>query len=257
MSPSPLAEALWRARGDGTTIAADATGKPDNVDAAYALQAEGAHLAGPRAGWKMGATSAQIQGLLDLDAPFYAPLFVPFVHDSGAAFTVSPAHAAGVEAEFAVYLGRDLPPRGAAYSRDDVAAAVAAVAPAIEVAGSRVPNWRTKPKGMMLIADDGCNVAFAAGAKVTDWRGFDLATHEVRLTFGGEERARGTGAAVMGHPLEALAWLANQLSAAGETLRAGEVVTTGTCTGFQPVAPGDAVAADFGALGRVEVRFSV
>ncbi len=256
MSASPLAVALWRARRDGATIAGDAAGKPDSVAGAYALQAEVAALGGRRAGWKMGATSEHIQGLLDLAAPFYAPVFAPFVFDNGAALAVAQAHAAGVEAEFAVYMGRDLAPRAAPYGRDEVAGAVAALAPAIEVAGSRVPGWRTEPQGLMLIADDGCNVAFAAGARVADWRGFDLAAHEVRVSFGGEERASGSGAAVMGHPMEALTWLANQLSAAGETLRAGEVVTTGTCTGFLPIEPGDAVVADFGDLGRVELSFT-
>lgn len=256
MSASPLAQALWRARGEGTTIAADAAGKPASLEAAYALQAEVAGLSGPRAGWKIGGTSGPVQKILGLKAPFYAPLFASAVHGNGAAFTVSPVQGAGVEGEFAVTIGEDLGPRAAPYSRDDVAAAVASVAPAIEVAASRVPDWQTIPAALMLIADDGANFAFVPGTETADWRGLDLAAHEVRMFFGGVERAQGTGANVMGHPFEALAWLANQLSAVGETLRAGDIVTTGTCTGFHPVAPGDSVTADFGTLGRVEVSFT-
>jgi 2-keto-4-pentenoate hydratase len=256
MSPSPLAEALWRARGTGTLIAADAGGKPGTVEAAYALQAEVAALEGPRIGWKIGATSAAVQERLGFDVPFYAPLFAPFVAGNGAALSIVLVHGVGMESEFAVTMGRDLAPRAAPYSRDEVAEAVVELAPAIEVVGCRVPGWPADPEPLMIIADDGCNLAFVAGARAADWRSLDLPAHAVRVTIGGEERASGTGADVMGHPLEALAWLANQLSAAGETLRAGEVVTTGTATGFTPVAPGDTVVADFGSLGRVEVSFT-
>ena len=64
------------------------------------------------------------------------------------------------------------------------------------------------------------------------------------------------GANVLGDPRTALAWLANELSALGVTLAAGQTVTTGTCVTPMAIAPGDTVEADFGALGRMGCRFA-
>ncbi len=74
-------------------------------------------------------------------------------------------------------------------------------------------------------------------------------------TGDGEAVADGVGANALGDPLNVLEWTANHLSALGDGIRAGEVVSTGTCTGLTPIAPGETLVADFGDLGRVEVRF--
>ena len=82
----------------------------------------------------------------------------------------------------------------------------------------------------------------------------ELSGHECSLVINGEERARGDGARALGDPLNVLVWLANHLARRGITLEAGEVVTTGTCTGLEHVYAGDVIVGDFGALGRVEVE---
>jgi 2-keto-4-pentenoate hydratase len=86
-------------------------------------------------------------------------------------------------------------------------------------------------------------------------RGLDLKTHPVAVTINGALRGTGTGARALGDPMNVLLWLANQQSAAGRGLKSGEIVSTGTCTGLDPVRPGDRVQADFGDLGRVEIFF--
>jgi 2-keto-4-pentenoate hydratase len=162
----------------------------------------------------------------------------------------------GVEAEFAVLLGAELPARPEAYDRDSVAAAVAAVCPAIEIAGSRLVDGMAKPDPMMIVADGGSNIGFVQGEPHAGWAGLDLAAQEVTLFINGEQSASGNGGLVMGHPLDAVAWLANELSRDGRGLNVGDVITTGSCTGLTPVRPGDTAVADFGELGTVQARFS-
>ena len=111
-----------------------------------------------------------------------------------------------------------------------------------------------------LIADNACAHDFVLGPEVAgDWRASDLAKHRVTARVegsSGESVCEGLGANVLGDPRIALTWLANELSAIGETLRAGQVVTTGTCIVPAAIAPGDRVDADFGAFGRVSLRFA-
>jgi 2-keto-4-pentenoate hydratase len=111
-----------------------------------------------------------------------------------------------------------------------------------------------------LIADNACAHEFVLGPVAAgDWRSVDLAAHTVSARTErptGTDEHEGTGANVLGDPRVALTWLANELSRIGETLRAGQVVTTGTCVVPLPIAPGDRVEADYGALGRVGLRLA-
>jgi 2-keto-4-pentenoate hydratase len=106
-----------------------------------------------------------------------------------------------------------------------------------------------------LVADNGAHGAFVCGSGTTDWRGLDLPNHKITLYVDGQETASGTGVRVLGNPLVALTWLANDRAKRGESLTAGQIVTTGTCVGFNKVGPTAAVVADHGSLGRVELRF--
>jgi 2-keto-4-pentenoate hydratase len=157
------------------------------------------------------------------------------------------------EAEFAFRMGRDLPPRPQPYSVDEVLAAVATLHPAIEVPDSRFDDF-TIVGAPQLIADNACAHQFVLGpAAETDWRALDLVEHRA-IGAAGELTREGKGASVLGDPRVALAWLANELSGLGLTLKAGEVVTTGTCLVPLPIQPGIDVSMDFGALGRVTAR---
>jgi 2-keto-4-pentenoate hydratase len=159
------------------------------------------------------------------------------------------------EAEFAFRMAKDLPPRASRYATEEVMAAVGTLHLAIEVPDSRYRDF-AQAGAPQLTADDSCACFFVLGDEVSDWRGVDLAAHPVVGHRNGAVAERGSGANVLGDPRVALAWLANDRATRGDGLKAGQIVTTGTCVRPMPIAPGDQVVADFGALGRVRVQFS-
>ncbi len=223
---------------------------------ALAVQHAIAALSGyPSRGFKVGSTSLEAQRILGTDEPGAGILLAPYVFDSPARIAIVPEHTPAVEAEFALRLGRDLPARSAPYTLADVADAVDAVAGAIEVVGSRFVGGLAGQGRLLTTADCSANIAFVVGKWHPGFPLADLPDHGVAMYVGGAARGSGTGRRALGGPLNVLLWLANKQSAAGRGLQAGEVVSTGTCTGLDAVAPGDSVRADFGILGAVEIAF--
>jgi 2-keto-4-pentenoate hydratase len=252
-----LAEALWKARTDGEVIAVDGARAPATAAAAYEVQAAMIELAGLEpVGWKLGATTVVAQDLLAIDQPFIGPLFAPHCHGNGAEVALVAAHCPGLESEFLVGLGADLPAREQPYQANEVAAAVDFVAPAFEIVGARFEGGM-KGNGLLVIADGGGNAAIVQGAPVRDWQRFDLAAQTARLSINGTETASGSGSAlIFGDPIAAVAWLANQPQIAPGGLKRGDLVMTGTCTDLTPLKAGDRASADFGELGEVHARFT-
>jgi 2-keto-4-pentenoate hydratase len=159
-----------------------------------------------------------------------------------------------IEAEFGFRMARDLPPVSKPRQREEVASAVEGVIPGIEIVDSRFDSWTTIG-ALSLTADQACNAAWVRGRLLDDWEGIDLAAQPVRLTVNGRVLREGTGGAVLGHPLNALLWLANMLSSRGLGLKAGQYVTTGVTTEVYMAERGDAIAADFGPVGTAELIF--
>jgi 2-keto-4-pentenoate hydratase len=222
----------------------------------YAVQALlNQRSAFPLFGWKIAATSKAGQTHLGIDGPLAGRLLQERVYEMEREVPLGNNHMKVVEAEFAFRMGRDLPPRPAPYRVDEVLAEVATLHPAIEVPDSRFDEF-SKVGAAQLIADDACAHYFTLGpAAPDDWRAMNLVEHAVLGTVAGGLQREGKGANVLGDPREALLWLVNELSGLGITLRQGEVVTTGTCLIPLPVKARDRVTADFGKLGKVEVRF--
>ena len=248
-----LAALLWEARRLGVVVDAAACELPRTPAEAYAIQDEIVALSGhARCGYKVGSTSVEAQRLLGTDEPGAGVLLAPYVYDSPARVKLTPAHMPAVEGEFAFRMARDLPPRASAYTLAEVDAAVESVAGAIEVVGTRFAGGLAGKGRLLTTADCGVNIALAVG-RWTRWDARDLRAHRVTMTINGTPRGEGTGSRALGDPLNVLLWLANHQSAAGRGLRAGEIVSTGTCTGLDPVHAGDIALADFGALGTVEV----
>jgi 2-keto-4-pentenoate hydratase len=251
---SELAKRLWEARLTGAAVDPATVPLPTTAAEAYAIQWEIVALSGlPTVGFKIGSTSLEAQRLLGTDEPGSAALMAPFVHASPATVEVSPLHGGAVEGEIAFRLATPLPARAAPYVRDEVAAAVGAVAGAIELVGTRFAGGLAGKGRLLTTADGGVNIALVTGPWQTDWRHLDLPAHPVRMLVNGERKGHGTGSRALGDPMNVLVWLANQQSKAGRGLPAGAIVSTGTCTGLDPVAPGDVAVAEFGSLGRVEL----
>jgi 2-keto-4-pentenoate hydratase len=106
-----------------------------------------------------------------------------------------------------------------------------------------------------LIADNACHGAWVKGALLTNWRTIELASQRVQLLVNGNVASTGSGAAVLGHPLNALEWLVSKLASRGIGLKAGEYITTGVTTDTYLASAGDHVRADFGVVGAVELAF--
>jgi 2-keto-4-pentenoate hydratase len=231
--------------------------RPADRAAGYEIQAcLEDRSARPLFGWKIAATSAAGQRHIGVDGPLAGRLLAERVYPDGAMLPFGANAMRVVEAEFAFRMGRDLAPRAAPYALPEVMDAVADLHLAIEIPDSRFVDFATAG-GPQLIADNACAHDFVLGpAAARHWRALDLASHQVLGTVAGKLERQGIGSNVLGDPRLALTWLANELSGIGVTLAAGEVVTTGTCLVPMPVAPGDHVIADYGALGRMAMRFA-
>ncbi|MGI9510023.1 MAG: 2-keto-4-pentenoate hydratase [Geminicoccaceae bacterium] len=247
-------QALAEARRERKPLDELPGGLPADEAAAYAIQRQAIDAyGGKRAGYKIGATSPEAQEMLKTDHPFRAPLFAADCHDEGASLGVPGYGLIGLEPEFALRLASDLPAREAPYTLDEVRAAVATVHPAFEIIGLRLPTELFK-NAIIVTADFGANVGFVPGAAVSDWQSHDMAATPVRAMIDGEEVASGSGVKVLGHPLNALLWLANDLKSSGEGLSAGDWISTGTCAGVVPIAAGQRAVADFGPFGKVSLE---
>ncbi len=252
-----LANLLWKARTFGGLVPAETASGIDSIGAAYGVQRKvEALVAMPRYGWKVGATSEEAQRALDIEGPATAPMFAPTSFQSPADVAVFPGQSASVESEFAFRFARDLPKRAEPYSLDEVVDAVDAVLPAIEIVGGRFEGGFGRLGPIRLIADMVAHTAFVSGQETADWRGIDLKSHSITLFRNGEKVGEGTGSRVLGDPLLVLHWTANHLLSRGESIEAGQIVTTGTCTGITPVTEDDVFIADFGTLGKVEVKIA-
>jgi len=253
-----LAARLWQARQAGTVVDPAGIVVPKDLTEAYAVQDEIVAISGAAMrGFKVGSTSAEAQRVLGTTEPGAGAMLSPYVHASPASIPITPAHTPAVEGEFAFLLGGDLPPRPAPYTMEEVAAAIAAVAGAIEVVGTRFAGGLAGKGRALVPADCGANIAFVGGAWQRDWRALDLKAHRVTMSINGTARGSGTGSRALGDPLNVMLWLANRQSEVGRGLAAGEIVSSGTCTGLDPVAPGDRVRADFGSLGTVDILFEL
>jgi 2-keto-4-pentenoate hydratase len=201
------------------------------------------------AGYKIGLTSKRMQEMCGLDSPVAGVVLADRVHASGVTLNAPSYGRLGLEFEIAVRLKRDLVPHGVP-SLAEVAAAVEAVCPAIEIIDDRHADYRALDV-LSLIADNSWNAGIVRGEFVRDWP--DLAAIEGVVSVDGEAIDRGWGRDVLGHPFHPVAWLATHLATQGTRLHAGDIVMTGSVvtTKFpdRPLAYRFAVAG----LGAVEV----
>jgi 2-keto-4-pentenoate hydratase len=230
--------------------------QPQTIEEAYAVQDAIVEMSGRTAcGWKVGCTSRQTQTLLGADQPIAGRVFKDRMHKCPAVLAGIRDDMPLVEAEFAFTFATDLPREGAPFDRETVLAAVGQLLPAFELVESRLENW-SAPKLLEVIADNASHGALALGDAIEHWRELNLPEVGVTLRVGEQIIAEGKGDRVLGNPVEALVWLANFAARRGLDVRAGEVVTTGTCIGAPTVPLGVPIVADFAGLGSITLMLS-
>jgi 2-keto-4-pentenoate hydratase len=210
----------------------------------------------PLFGWKIAATSTAGQAHIGVEGPLAGRILAEHVIVNGSECRLDGNLMRVAELEFAFRMSEDIRPRAVPYTVAEVMERVATLHPAIEIPDSRLAAFE-RAGAAQLIADNACAHDFVLGAACPPhWRTVDLATHQVWGFIGDGPPRRGIGCNALGDPRVALTWLANELSQQQSTLRAGEVVTTGTCLVPLPIHPGDHLRGDFGVLGEVSVTFA-
>jgi 2-oxo-3-hexenedioate decarboxylase/2-keto-4-pentenoate hydratase len=264
MEPQAIDEAaglLATARLGGERFAGLPDGlRPKDEAEAYAIQdALHAKLSaagrGPLVGYKIGCTTPVMQRFLGIDNPCAGGVLERGMQRRDGSFRHADFLRVGVECEIAVALARDLPAEGAPYDRHKVGAAVDACMAAIEVVDDRYENYRALDP-LTLVADDFFHAGCVLGGPVEAWRGLDLPSVVGRMTINGAEVGSGRGGDVLGHPLAALAWLANLGAAHGRPLRAGTLVLLGSVVETRWLAQGDRVEIAIEGLGGASARFA-
>jgi 2-keto-4-pentenoate hydratase len=211
--------------------------------------------AGSLVGYKIGCTSPVMQRYLDIPHPCAGGVFEKGVHDSGARLSAGDYVHVGVECEIAVKLTRELPVSEGPFTAEWMAEAIEAYHPAIEIVDDRYVKWETLG-APTLVADDFFAAGCVLGEAVPRSALPDLLHVVGRAIVNGNEAGSGTGADVLGHPHNALAWLANHLAAEGRGLHAGQLVLTGSLVKTVWLSAGDHVRMELQGLGDVEVTFT-
>lgn len=225
-----------------------------DVDDAYQIQSDQvqAWLEDGRrlVGRKVGLTSAVMQAQLGVHQPDFGALLADTQYVDGSVVEVGRFLSPRVEPEIAFVLGMAL--EGPGVTADDASRALAEVRASLEIIDSRITDWRITI--VDTVADNASCGGFVLGAAASPF-GPDLADVDCVLTCNGSVAGAGRGSAVLGSPLNALAWLANTLGERGVGLEAGQVVLPGSLTAAIPVQAGDRVEATFTGLGSVTVSF--
>lgn len=202
-------------------------------------------------GKKVGLTSVAMQKMLNVNEPDYGYLLDDMRVENGSTVKIDSMISPKIEAEIGFILKDDLVGPNITYL--DVMMATKYVVPTLEIIDSRVEDWKIKL--IDTVADNGSSAKVVVGDKLTNLDGVDLRTNSMVLFKNDELMATGAGAAALGHPAHAIAWLANKLHEFGITLKKDELILPGALSGAVPVSHGDSIEARFGALGSVIVHF--
>ena len=202
-------------------------------------------------GFKIAYTNAVMRERSGIAAPCSGLMMRSKIRDSPAELSAADFVRPGIECEVAVGIGADLPASGAPYTLDAVSDAIAWLAASFElVDGRAAADGEAQDPALKAIATNISNAGAVLGARVADWRGVDLAASYGAMRVNGEIVGEGYGRDVMGHPLEPLAWLANSLAERGESLKAGQVILTGSFAPPFTLKAGDAASVYIEGLGE-------
>jgi len=228
---------------------------PTDADGAYAVQelntrfwqAQGRRIVGRKA----GLTAKAVQAQLGVDQPDFGVLFDDMRIADGGALDPTRTLQPKAEAEIAFVLGADLP--SVDTTPDQVAAAVASVHAAIEIVDSRIADWKITFAD--TVADNGSSAFFVLAANGLPLEGLDLEAAPMEMTINGDTVSTGLGAAALGNPLNAAAWLAQTLASRGEPLKAGDILLAGALGPMVALTPGDRVRAVIAGIGECSFTY--
>lgn len=255
------ARALFDAERTGTQIGLLSVAHPDiTMDDAYAIQGEvvAAKVAAgdPVIGWKIGLTSRAMQMALNIDIPDSGVLTRSMLFENGASVPAGRFIQPRIEAEIAFRMKEDI--GGADVTRDQVLAATDYVSPALEILDTRVlradPVTGQARKVFDTIADNAANAGIVVGDDLHDPENLRWVGAIVSRNATVEET--GLGAGVLNDPVESVVWLARRMALYGNTIKAGQVILSGSFIRPIECPPGTDIHADFGSFGRVDLSFS-
>ncbi|MGI4815141.1 MAG: fumarylacetoacetate hydrolase family protein [Janthinobacterium lividum] len=231
---------------------------PDlDIDTAYKIQQQVSDLrmqgSGVRViGRKIGLTSKPVQQMLKVGQPDFGVLFSDMAYSSGSTVKRDTLIQPKIEGEIAFVLKRDLV--GPGITAADVLTATEGVMACFEIVDSRIRDWKISIAD--TIADNASSGLFVLGDRLVDPRSVDLSLCGLVLEKNGEVAVTGAGAAVLGSPVNAVVWLANELGRLGVTLRAGEVILSGALAAMVVVEAGDKFRLSIGGIGSCSVNFA-
>ncbi len=233
-----------------------ARGEDISIDDAYHIslrmlerrQAAGARVIGK----KIGVTSKAVQSMLNVHQPDFGYLTDDMVFNSGEVMPISERLIAPrAEGEIAFILKKDL--MGPSVTNADVLAATECVMPCFEIVDSRIKDWNIAIQD--TVADNASCGLFVLGEEAVSPRKVDLVTCGMVVEKNGAIISTGAGAAALGSPVNCVAWLANTLGEFGISLKAGEVILSGSLVPLEPVQAGDSLRVEIGGIGSASVRF--
>jgi len=250
-----IAARLERAERERVAIDPPAAGFVMTVADAYRIQminvdqrvASGRKIVGR----KVGLTSIAMQKMFGVNEPDFGHLFDDMIIANGGECRVDSLMIPRVEPEIAFVLAREL--RGPGVTRKDVLAAAEYVTPALEIIDTRIRDWKITLAD--TIADNASSARVVLCERRTKPAALDLAAVAMTLQKNGAMVGQAVGSAVLGHPAEPVAWLANKLSEFGQSLAAGSIIIPGALCRAVEVRAGESIAANFEGLGSVSVRF--
>jgi 2-keto-4-pentenoate hydratase len=203
----------------------------------------------------MEATSDRTRNFTCCDEPIFGPLLDRDLLDVGDEPLRLPRGVLGAGCGFAFTLGRSYPEPDEPISRELVGQALVDCRLGLQVLGRRVPGM-IPLNGLTATADFALSVAYRLGPHIVGWHELDLGAAPLSARIDGNLVASGDGASIMGHPFEAVAWLARARAERGRQIEAGEIVAVGSCVGVLQVLPGQVLEADGGALGKLTLVFA-
>ena len=205
-------------------------------------------------GKKIGVTSSAVMTMLGVDQPDFGYLTDAMVIEEGQSLSLSEKMIAPrAEGEIAFVLKQDLTGPGITVS--DVLRATDFVVPCFEIVDSRIRDWKIRIQD--TVADNASCGYFLLGQDAVDARTLDLSTCGMVMELNGQLASTGAGAAALdASPVSCVAWLANTLGRLGTSLKAGEVILSGSLVPLQVVKPGDFMSVSIGGIGRTAIRFT-